>query len=121
MMRVIVGAALLASTISDSAIGAPTQLNCVPTDPPSGERVALKVDIENRWITFGDSTYDIVHVDDRYITAIDRRTSESQAGAEVLVLNRITGDLKSASVSVPMVWHTSGESVARTFVAQCSE
>jgi len=120
-MRVILGAVLLAATISESVIAAPTVLSCIPTDPSSGERLALEVDIENHWITFGDSTYDIVQLDDRYITAIDRRTGESQAGAEVLVLNRITGDLKRASVSVPLVWHTSGESVARTFVAQCSE
>lgn len=120
-MRVILGAALLGATISDLANAAPTQLNCVPTDPPSGEPAALKIDIENHWVKFRDTTYDITHIDDRFITAIDRRTGESQAGAEVLVLNRITGDLKRASVEVPVVWHTSGESVARTFVAQCSE
>lgn len=119
-MRVILSAALLAAMISDSAIAASTQLNCVLTDPSSSKRVALKIDIENHRVTFADSTFDIVHINDRYITAIDRRTSDSQAGAEILVLNRITGDLKSASISVPVVWHTSGESVARTFVAQCS-
>ena len=118
-MRAILGTALLAATISDSAVGVPAQLNCVPTDPPASESVRLKVDIENHWITIGDATYDIVHVNDRHITAIDRRMSEAQGGAEVLVLNRITGDLKRASVYVPLVWHTSGESVARTFVAQC--
>ncbi len=120
-MRAFLGAALLAATISDSAIGAQSRLNCVSTDPPSSKHVALKVDIENRWLTFGDSFYDIVRMDNRYITAIDRRTSESQAGAGVLVLNRLTGNLKLASVYVPLVWHTSGESVAETFVAQCSE
>lgn len=119
-MRVIRGAALLGALISNSAIAAQTQLSCVPIDSPSSESVALKVDIGNHWITFGDSAYNIVHLDDRYITAIDRRKSESRAGAEVLVLNRITGDLKRASVEVPVVWHTSGESVARTFAAQCS-
>lgn len=120
-MRVILGAALLAFIIIGSANAAPTQLNCVATDPPSSKRITLEIDIENHWVTFGDSAYDIVHEDERHITAIVRRTSEFQAGAEVLVLNRLTGDLKSASVSVPLVWHTSGESVATTFVAQCSE
>jgi hypothetical protein len=119
-MRVVLSAALLAAMISDSAIGATMQLNCVPADPPSSERAALKVDIENQWMTLGDSTYDIVHMNDRYITAISRRKSESQVGAEVLVLNRITGDLKSASVYVPLIWHTSGESIISTFAAQCS-
>ena len=119
-MRVILGAALLAAMISETAVGAPIQWNCVPTDPPSSQHAALKVDVETHWMTVGDSTYDIVHMNDRYITAISRRTSESQVGAEVLVLNRITGDLKSASVYVPLIWHTSGESVASTFVAQCS-
>ena len=120
-MRLSLGAALLAAMISDSAMGIPTELDCVPTDPPSSEHVALTADTENHWLRFGDAMYDIVHTNERHITAIDRRRSESQAGAEVLVLNRLTGDLKRASIYVPLVWHTSGESVARTFAAQCSK
>lgn len=121
LMPVIPGAALLAAMFSNSVVGAPIQLNCVETDPPSSKRITLNVDIENKRVMFGDSTYDIVHMIDRYITAVDRKMRESQVGAEVLVLNRITGDLKRASVFVPVVWHTSGESVARTFVAECSD
>jgi len=119
LIRVIIASALLAAMIGDPAAAAPIQLNCRAADPLSPERVALEVDIENRRLKFGDSTYVIVQSDDRYLTAIDRRTSKSQAGAEVIVLNRITGDLKGASVTVPVVWHTSGETVARTFAAQC--
>ena len=130
-MKKLLNLLIILAVITESISAAPSSLTCVPTDPPSKTGISVEVDLENRWIMLGLFKYDIVHLDNRYITAIQRRESPN-VGAEVLVLNRITGDLKRAAVYVaatpemfldpennPLL--TSGELVAKTFVAQCSK
>jgi len=133
IMRVILGTALLAAMISSSAIGAPILLTCVPTDPPASTNVRVEVDVENRWMTFGDSTYDIVRLDDRYITATNQPDNiVFRVGGEVLVLDRVAGELKRAVVAVGMTAETILDSeknplsksvriLAGTYTAQCSK
>ena len=131
-MRVLLGAALLAAMISSSAIGTPVRLTCVSIDPPGDYKIKIEVDLENRRIKYGDLFMDIVRLDDRYVTAINRPDDILyQVGGELLVLDRITGELQRAAIWAGWITGVDPDSkkklsspariTTKAFTAQCSK
>jgi hypothetical protein len=89
---------LLAILVAESAVGGPAKLNCVVTDGSRNSQTAtLQIDIEMRKLKFGDFSFDIVQVNENYISAI-MSTDGVIVGGEVLVINRMTGQLRRATV-----------------------
>ena len=94
------GILVLASArlVAVSAEAQPYVLKC--SDTKGGATVDMTVDLDTRTITWG-KFYKISKVTDQYITAVeDEERMPSDVGGEVLVLDRVSGNYKFASVGL---------------------
>lgn len=57
----------------------------------------MTVDLDNKFILWGDSTYKIVHVSPNYLTATD---DQIRPGGGVMVLDRNSGMLKTTLIAL---------------------
>ena len=70
-------------------------LQCKTSD---GRNAAdLLIDLDNKMMRWGTTDYDIVHTDDKYITAYERNSG--QVGGEVWVIERQTGEYMRGGVA----------------------
>jgi len=59
--------------------------------------IDLTVDLDHKVMTLGVVKYTIVHITDRYITALEE--NPNRVGSDIIVLDRITGNYKRAGVA----------------------
>jgi len=82
--------------VAGSACADPTVLKCVTSD---GQDAAdLRIDLERKTMQWGGSTYNIIHVTDKYISAYEK-TADS-VGGEVWVIDRRSGEYKRGCVGM---------------------
>lgn len=132
MVRQTLITACLAVLLISTAQAERTSLTCRPVSPAADVKVPMEIDLDERWLKFGEHpVYDIVQVNDSYLTAVQRKTGDKNVGGEVLVLNRLTGEVKRASVflaATPEIianlknhkFGHEGKLVAHTYLVQCS-
>jgi hypothetical protein len=100
-----------------SATAEPYALKCTlegdknATDP----NINVTVDLDHKVLTFGAIEYTITHITDRYITALINLPDffNKIVGAQIFVLDRVTGNYKIASVSMICDPPTTGEDVRK--------
>ena len=97
-MRLTVLVLLVVFSAPGSASASAYVLKCTSSD---GEPAAdLIVDLDNMVMRWG-LRYNITKAGDRYITAIrDEKFATSEAGGDIVVLDRVTGAYKHASIGM---------------------
>ena len=85
-----------AIVVSFNVYAEPVTLKCVTTE--GREAADLMIDIDNEVMKWGINTYDIIHIDDKYISAYLRPYED--VGGEIWVIDRRTGEYKRGSVAV---------------------
>jgi hypothetical protein len=104
-------------------------LHCKTVLDPSMEQAKyeLKIDLDRRTVKLGDiEPLEIIQINDHYITARSVKDGIN-VGGEVLVLDRINGDLKRTAVYVAATLDTlknpskndTGRLVAKDFSGKC--
>lgn len=105
----------------------PTRLTCTLTSEPVGRTFQVEIELDSREVMLGDYFYDIVQVNERYLTAVLRPDGVG-VGAESLVLDRINGRMERAAVYIAATLETllnpeshslSNGLIAKTYSAHC--
>lgn len=96
-MRTLIMMTFALSMMAGSAHAEPVVLKCFTSD--GQDAVDLTIDLsqkEFRWGAYAE--YDIIHVNDKYISAYKR--AGNNVGGEIWVINRHSGEYKRGVVSM---------------------
>ena len=96
-MRSLIMILFVLFTMSGTLLAEPVVLKCVTND---GEDAAdLVVDLEKRELRWSSLTYDIININDKYISAYLR--PDFTVGGEIWVIDRRSGEYKRGAVYIP--------------------
>lgn len=123
---------IIALMFSEPVLSAPTTINCI-TDPRHVGRdfkYKIRIDIDKKIISIGKYSYDIVQINDDYISAYSPSDGVN-VGGEILVINRVNGHVKRAAVYIAATEETflnksespyeTGILVSKEFSSTCSK
>ncbi len=113
-----IGLALALILTANPSWSSSVTLKCKTSD--GRDAVDLSIDLDNKTMRWGTTYYDIIHVDDKHITAYERPTTS--VGGEVWVIERQTGEYLRALVAKLFIEHEKPEDArlqAQTYSGRC--
>lgn len=95
-MRSLIMMVLTLFMMAGNSLAEPVVLKCVTSDGLDASD--LTIDLEQKELRWGGTKYDIIHVNDKYISAYER--VGDNVGGEIWVIDRRSGEYKRGCVGM---------------------